>query len=93
MNGFCSSSVGQTLSSLASAACKHLAAVSVGHSLAETVFLGAVTFLGLIGSEHQKNLLSNRRRTLDSKCCGEYIYSGVRMLLIQAFNLKMAVSF
>ncbi len=44
--------IAKTLSALCSAAGKHLAAVSRGHSLAETVFLFTMKFFGLIGSEH-----------------------------------------
>ena len=44
--------VGKALSALCSAACKYLAAVSGGHSLAEAVLLGALALLGLVGTSH-----------------------------------------
>ena len=44
--------MGQSGSSLSATAGKHLAAISGGHSLAEAVLLGALTLLGLIGTEH-----------------------------------------
>ena len=37
-------------SALCSAACKHLAAISGGHSFTETVLLGTLSFLRLVGS-------------------------------------------
>ncbi len=49
-------SVGKLLSALCSAAGENLAAVSVGHSLAEAVFHLAMTLLGLISSFHRVNL-------------------------------------
>ena len=45
-------SMGQSGSSLRATAGKHLAAISGGHSLAETVLLGTLALLGLIGTEH-----------------------------------------
>ena len=44
--------MGQASATLSAAASQHLAAVSGGHSLAEAVLLGALTLLGLIGTEH-----------------------------------------
>ena len=48
--------VRQALSALCSAAGKNLAAVSVSHSLAETVLHLAMTLLGLVSSFHSSNL-------------------------------------
>ena len=45
-------SVGESGSAFRAAAGKDLAAVFGGHSLAETVLLLAVAFLGLIGTNH-----------------------------------------
>ena len=45
-------SMGQASAALGAAASQHLTAVSGGHSLAEAVLLGALTLLGLIGTEH-----------------------------------------
>ena len=52
-------SVGKYLSALSSAACKHLAAVSGGHSLAEAVLFKTLSFLRLICSlcDHGFDLL------------------------------------
>ena len=44
--------MGQASAALSAAAGKHLAAIGSSHSLAETVLLGALTLLGLIGTEH-----------------------------------------
>ena len=44
--------MGQASAALGAAASQHLTAVSGGHSLAEAVLLGALTLLGLIGTEH-----------------------------------------
>lgn len=46
--------VRQALSALCSAARQHLTAVSVRHSLSETVLLFSVELLGLISSQHVK---------------------------------------
>ena len=46
-------------SAFCSAAGKNLAAVCSAHSLAETVFLAALAFLGLIGTKHMSALLSH----------------------------------
>ena len=45
-------SMGQASTALGTAASQHLTAVAGGHSLAEAVLLGALTLLGLIGTEH-----------------------------------------
>ena len=45
-------SMGQASAALSAAASQHLTAVSGSHSLTETVLLGALTLLGLIGTEH-----------------------------------------
>ena len=45
-------SVGQASAALGTTAGEHLAAILRGHSLAEAVLLGALTLLGLIGTEH-----------------------------------------
>ena len=44
--------VGQASAALGTTAGKHLPAVGGSHSLAEAVLLGALTLLGLIGTEH-----------------------------------------
>ena len=44
--------MGQTSAALGAAAGENLAAVLGRHSLAETVLLGALTLLGLIGTQH-----------------------------------------
>ena len=44
--------VGQSLSSLCSAAFQHLSACRRRHSLAESVYLASLSFLGLISSFH-----------------------------------------
>ena len=44
--------MGQSASALGTAAGKHLAAVFGRHSLSEAMLLGALEFLGLIGTEH-----------------------------------------
>ena len=44
--------MGQASAALSAAAGQHLAAILGGHSLAEAVLLGALTLLGLIGTEH-----------------------------------------
>ena len=44
--------MGQASAALSAAAGKHLPAIGGFHSLAETVLLGALTLLGLIGTEH-----------------------------------------
>ena len=44
-------SVGQTSAALGTAAGQHLAAIAGGHTLAETVFLGTLALLGLIGTK------------------------------------------
>ena len=49
--------MGQSVSALGAAAGKHLAAISGGHSLPESMLLGALELLGLIGTEHLKHLL------------------------------------
>jgi hypothetical protein len=51
-------SVSKLLSALSSAARENLAAVSVCHSFAETVFHLSVSFLGLVSSFHFAILLS-----------------------------------
>ena len=43
---------GQTLATLGTTAGEDLTAVGSSHSLAETVHLGALALLGLIGTEH-----------------------------------------
>ena len=48
--------VGELLSALRSAAGENLAAVSVSHSLAETVFHLAMALLGLVSSFHFSDL-------------------------------------
>ena len=48
--------VSQLLSALSSSASKNLAAVSVSHSLAETVLHLAMTLFGLVSSFHFSNL-------------------------------------
>ena len=45
-------SMGQTGTTLGTTASQNLAAVAGSHSLAETVLLGALALLGLIGTEH-----------------------------------------
>jgi hypothetical protein len=45
-------SMGQASATLSAATSQHLTAVLGGHSLAEAVLLGALTLLGLIGTEH-----------------------------------------
>ena len=62
--------VGQASAALCAAASQHLAAVRGRHSLAETMFLAALTLLGLIGSQHlphtsyySKNLNGHRHRS------------------------------
>jgi hypothetical protein len=45
-------SMGQASAALSATAGQHLTAVLGGHSLAEAVLLGALTLLGLIGTEH-----------------------------------------
>ena len=58
-------SMGQASAALGAAASQHLTAVSGGHSLAEAVLLGALTLLGLIGTEHcMTPPFNNIRRTL-----------------------------
>ena len=44
--------MGQASAALGTTAGKHLPAVGGSHSLAEAVLLGALTLLGLIGTEH-----------------------------------------
>ena len=44
--------MGQTSSALRSSASQNLAAVGSGHALTETMLLGALTLLGLIGTNH-----------------------------------------
>ena len=44
--------MGQASATLSAATSQHLTAVLGGHSLAEAVLLGALTLLGLIGTEH-----------------------------------------
>ena len=51
--------VGELLSALRSAAGENLAAVSVSHSLAETVFHLSVALLGLVSSLHLSDLRFN----------------------------------
>jgi len=46
------SSVGQASAALGAATSENLTAVAGSHSLTETVHLGALTLLGLIGTEH-----------------------------------------
>ena len=48
---------GQLCSALGTAASQNLAAVLGGHSLSETMHLGSVTLLGLIGTQHSVHLL------------------------------------
>lgn len=50
--------VGQSCSSLCTATCQYLPSVCIRHSLAETVDFFSLQFLGLIGSFHPKNPLS-----------------------------------
>ena len=58
-------SMGQASATLSAATSQHLAAVAGSHSLAETVLLGALTLLGLIGTEHcMTPPFNNIRRTL-----------------------------
>ena len=45
-------SMGQASATLSAATSQHLTAVLGGHSLTEAVLLGALTLLGLIGTEH-----------------------------------------
>ena len=45
-------SVGETSAALGAAASQNLATVGSGHALAETMDLGAMTLLGLIGTNH-----------------------------------------
>lgn len=52
-------SVSKLLSALCTATCKNLAAVSVRHSLAETVFHLSVALLGLVSSLHLSDLRFN----------------------------------
>ena len=42
----------QLSATLSATACKYLAAVGRGHTLTEAVLLGALTLLGLIGTNH-----------------------------------------
>ena len=53
--------IGECLSSLCSASCKHLAAVLGGHSLAEAVLDLSLTLLGLICSDHLRYPLSEKQ--------------------------------
>ena len=48
---------GQLCSALGAAAGQNLAAVLGGHSLSETMHLGSVTLLGMIGTQHCVHLL------------------------------------
>ena len=48
---------GQLCSALGTAAGQNLAAVLGGHSLTETMHLGSVALLGLIGTQHGVHLL------------------------------------
>ena len=48
--------MGQTGATLRTTAGKHLAAIGGAHTLAETVLLGALALLGLIGTEHAIHL-------------------------------------
>ena len=50
--------MGEACSALRPAARQNLAAVSIGHSLSETMLLFSVELFGLVGSQHEKNLLS-----------------------------------
>ena len=50
--------MGEACSALRPAARQNLAAVSIGHSLSETMLLFSVELLGLVGSKNEKNLLS-----------------------------------
>jgi len=48
--------MGQTSATLCTTASEHFAAISGTHSLAETVLLGTLKLLGLIGTEHAIHL-------------------------------------
>ncbi len=50
--------VGEACSALRPAARQYLAAVSIGHSFSDPLPLFSVELLGLVGSQHKKNLLS-----------------------------------
>ena len=53
--------MGQTGAALGTAAGQNLTAIGGPHSLAEPVVLGALTLLGLIGTEHAIHLFLFRR--------------------------------
>ena len=48
--------MGQTSATLCTAASEHFAAIGSTHSLTETVLLGTLALLGLIGTEHAIHL-------------------------------------
>ena len=58
---------GQNLAALSTAAGENLAAVGSGHSLPETVDLGAVAIVGLVGTLHVYTSCRNNFLMLDSR--------------------------
>ena len=58
-------SEGELLAALGATTSQNLAAVGGGHSLAETVLLGALTLLGLISADHVGHFLSYFSTILD----------------------------
>jgi hypothetical protein len=76
--------VGQTGAALRTAAGQNLATIAGGHTLAETMFLGTLALLGLIGTKHGGHLLIQFKAGLPGSTtacfsCGLHFYNHLPM--------------
>ena len=84
-------SMGQASTALGTAASQHLTAVAGGHSLAEAVLLGALTLLGLIGTEHCMTPPSFVRSGGRKSLCRTYSTAGGKHSPTAAVDIRQAL--
>ena len=84
-------SMGQASAALGTTAGEHLAAILRGHSLAEAVLLGALTLLGLIGTEHCMTPPSFVRSGGRKSLCRTYSTAGGKHSPTAAVDIHQAL--